>query len=168
MIRVYDWGSNMKKAFIIALENNKKIVKQFFEILTEQEIHRRIKDYWTIYEHMDHLVVCQKILLGRLEQFLIEENPIMKPFVPDDKPKIENKKKEAKELISEFCALRDKQVKLINGAKKNIWEKVGTHEEYEKYSFEILIRHILTHDSFHLFRMEELWIMKEEYVKELK
>jgi uncharacterized damage-inducible protein DinB len=156
----------MKKAFITALENNKKILKQFIEQMTEEEINRRIRDYWTIYEHIDHLVVCQKMLLGRIEQFLKEDNPVMKPYNPEDKPK--TSKESVEELIYEFCELRDKQIKLIKKAKKTVWEKVGSHKEYSKYSFEILIRHTLLHDSWHMLRMEELWIMKEEFIKELK
>jgi hypothetical protein len=156
----------MKKAFVIALQKNEKILKQFVERMTEEEINRRVKDYWTIYEHIDHLVFCQKMLLGRLEQFIEEENPVMKPYNPDDKPK--TGKASVEELIKEFCVYRDMQIKLIKKAKKDIWNKVGEHSEYSKYTFEILIRHTLLHDSWHMLRMEELWIMKEEFIKELK
>jgi len=156
----------MKKAYIIALAKNKKILQQFVKQMTEEEINRRIKDYWTIYEHIDHLVVCQKMLLGRLEQFLKEDTPVMKPYNPEDKPKAG--KASVEELIADFCEIRDKQIKLIKQAKKDVWAKVGKHEEYTKYSFEILIRHTLIHDSYHFFRMEELWIEKEEYIKELR
>jgi uncharacterized damage-inducible protein DinB len=158
----------MKKAFILALDNNKKILRQFVARMTEQELDRRIKDYWTIYEHVDHLVVCQKMYIGRIEQFMTEKNPVMKPYTPDDKPKAEGGAKSVKELIAEYCSLRDKQIKLVKKAKKEVWEKTGSHEEYEKYTFEILIRHMLVHDSYHMYRMEELWIMKEQYIKELK
>jgi DinB superfamily len=155
----------MKKAFIIALENNKKMLRQFVGRMTEQEINNRIKDYWTIYEHIDHLVVCQKMLFGRIEQFINEETPVMKPYTPDDKPK--TGKASVEKLIQEFYVYRDKQIKSIKKAKKGVWEKIGKHEEYSKYSFEILIRHILLHDSWHMLRMEELWIMKEAFIKEL-
>jgi DinB superfamily len=155
----------MKKAFVIALENNKKILTQFVERITEAEVNRRIKDYWTIYQHIDHLVVCQKMLLGRLEQFIQEDNPVVKPYNPDDKPK--TGEVSVKDLINEFCEIRDKQITLINKAKKKVWEKSGSHKEYSKYSFEILIRHIIFHDAYHFYRMEELWIEKEEYIKEL-
>jgi hypothetical protein len=156
----------MEKAFIVALENNKKILIQFVERMTEAEINRRIKDYWTIYEHVDHLVLTQVMLLGRIEQFIKEESPVMKPYTPDDKP--ETGKALTKDLVNEFCEIRDKQIKLIKGAKRNAWEKIGSHKEYTVYSFEILIRHIILHDAYHFFRMEELWIEKEEYIKELK
>ncbi len=156
----------MKKAFIVALENNKDLLAQFVERMTEKEINRRIRDYWTIYEHIDHLVLIQKMLLGRIDQFLKEDDPVMKPYTPDDKPKAG--KASVKDLINEFCEIRDRQIKLIKSAKKNVWEKTGSHKEYSRYSFEILLRHIVFHDTYHFYRMEELWIEKEEYIKELK
>jgi uncharacterized damage-inducible protein DinB len=157
----------IKKELIIGLMNNKNILKQFVSIMTNEEIQRRIKDYWTIYEHLDHLVAAQKVLLGRIKQFMSEDNPAMKPYTPDDRPAVENANKSAGDLVNEFCKLRDIQIGLVKRAKQGVWGKEGRHEEYTKYSFEILLRHILLHDSFHMSRMEELWIKREEYIMEL-
>jgi hypothetical protein len=156
-----------KKDLIEGLTNNKRILRQLVSVIEAEAIHRRIKDYWTIYEHVDHLVVTQKMLLGRIRQFLAEERPVMKPYIPEDKPEVENASKSAAELVDEFERLRDEQVSLIKKAKRGVWQKAGIHPEYKKYSFEILIRHTLLHDSFHMWRMEELWIEKEELIKEL-
>jgi protein-S-isoprenylcysteine O-methyltransferase Ste14 len=156
----------MKKAFIVALENNKKILTCFVERMAEEEIDRRIKDYWTIYEHIDHLVSTQRMLFGRIEQFIKEESPVMKPYTPDNKPNAGEAS--VKELINMFYDIRDKQIKLIKKAKQKVWRKIGGHAEYSKYSFEILIRQMIFHDTYHFYRMEELWIEKEEYIKELK
>jgi predicted transcriptional regulator YdeE len=38
---------------------------------------------------------------------------------------------------------------IIKKAKRGVWQKEGVHPEYKKYSFEILLRHMLLHDSFH-------------------
>jgi hypothetical protein len=157
----------LKNDFVIGLSNNKNILKQLISIINENDIHKRIKDFWTIYEHIDHLVVTQKMLLGRIQQFIVEDKPIMKPYIPEDKPIVENAKKSAKELVEEFIKLRDLQIGLVKKAKRNVWQKDGVHPEYSKYSLEILVRHILLHDSFHMWRIEELWIEKEELIKEL-
>jgi hypothetical protein len=158
----------MKKAFIVALENNKKILKQFVDNMTQEEINRRIKDYWTIYEHIDHLVETQISILGRIQSFINKEKPVIEPYIPDDHPVVKYPNKSASDLLSEFIELRDKQIKLIEKTKKSVWEKQGSHEEYNEYTFEILVRHIIIHDGYHMFRMEELWIMKDKYIKELK
>lgn len=158
----------LKNYFLIGLSNNKAILRQFVSVIGENDIHRRIKDFWTIYEHIDHLVLTQKILLGRIEQFIVEEYPIIKPYIPEDKPTVGDAKKSAKELVEEFIQLRNLQIGLIKKAKRSVWQKEGEHPEYSKYSFEILIRHILLHDSVHMWRIEELWIEKEELIQELK
>ena len=157
----------LKNDFVIGLSNNKNIFKQLVSVINENDIHKRIKDFWTIYEHIDHLVVTQKMLLGRIQQFIVEDKPIMKPYIPEDKPTVENDKKSAKDLVEEFIKIRDLQIGLIKKTKRNVWHKEGIHPEYLKYSLEILIRHILLHDSFHMWRIEELWIEKEELIKEL-
>lgn len=159
---------NMKKTFMVALENNKEMLDQFVERMKKEEVERRIKDYWTIYEHIDHLVETQKMLLGRIEQFLEEESPVMRPYTPADKPKLNSPKKTARELVAEFRDLRDRQIKRIRTARKEVWKKTGKHEEYDRYSFEILLRHMIFHDYYHMYRMEELWIEKEQYINELK
>ena len=158
----------LKNDFVIGLANNKNILKQFVSVITENEIHKRIKDFWTIYEHIDHLVLTQKMLLGRIQQFIVEDNPIMKPYIPEEKPTVEDAKKSAKELVEEFIKLRDLQIGLLRKTKGSVWKKIGVHPEYSKYSLEILARHILLHDSFHMWRMEELWIEREDLIQELK
>ena len=160
-------GYMLKKDLIAGLTVNKGILRQLISTMEPEAIKRRIKDYWTIYEHLDHLVVTQKMLLGRIKQFLAEDRPTMKPYIPEDKPEVENASKSAAQLVGEFERLRDEQLVLIKKAKRDVWQREGIHPEYKKYGFEILVRHILLHDSFHMWRMEELWIEKEELIKEL-
>jgi hypothetical protein len=73
-----------------------------------------------------------------------------------------------KELLAAYCELRNEQITLVKSADEKIWAKEGGHEEYKKYTFEMLIRHIILHDSFHLYRMEELWMKKERYIKAIE
>ena len=48
------------------------------------------------------------------------------------------------------------------------WQKTATHPEYAQYSFYILVRHILMHDHWHMYRMEELWLTRDEYLTQLE
>jgi hypothetical protein len=155
----------MKRTELIAgLQNNVAVLRGLVAAMDAQALERRIKDYWTVKEHLEHLVICQRMLLGRMEQFLVEGCPIMKPYIPGDAPAA---KKSVAEMLDEFESLREKQLALIEGASEAVWAKGATHSEYKEYGFEILVRHTLLHDSFHMCRMEELWIMKEELIKEL-
>jgi uncharacterized damage-inducible protein DinB len=157
----------MKRTILLALENNKKILRQFVSAMSQEERARRVRDYWTIEEHIDHLVECQRILLARIELFLKEETPVMVPYQPSAQAEERSGRKPVDERVAEFCELRDRQMRLIKKAGSSVWRKRGQHEEYSRYTFEILLRHIVLHDSFHMYRMEELWLMKEEYIKEL-
>jgi hypothetical protein len=53
-------------------------------------------------------------------------------------------------------------VELARSCGPEAWEKPGVHPEYDQYSLEILLRHILTHDGWHMYRMEEIWLAKDE------
>jgi hypothetical protein len=55
---------------------------------------------------------------------------------------------------------------IIKNTTKDIWKKEGRHEEYKKYTFEILIRHSIFHNSFNMWWMDELWIENEDLLKE--
>ena len=156
------------KDFIQVLELNKNLLKQFIEGMTENEINKKIKDHWTIYEHLVHLVQSQKVFLNRITIFEKEDKPIMVPSGPntDGSNEAENKKT-VNDLLEEFFRIRTEQIEKLNTFGEKIFTKEGQHDEYKKYSFEILIRHFIFHDSFHMCRMEELWIKKEENILEL-
>jgi hypothetical protein len=160
--------NSIKQDLINGMSTNKSILKNLISNIKKDEVNKKVKDYWTIYEHVDHLVVTQKMLLGRIQQFIVEDKPTMKPYIPEEKPTVEDSKKTIDDLVKEFVKLRDMQLALIKKANRKIWQKEGIHPEYKKYGFEILIRHICLHDSFHMWRIEELWIEKEELIQELK
>jgi hypothetical protein len=71
----------IRSSFINALRENSLILKQFMESMSDDEIHHKIKNYWTIYDHLEHLVITQIMLLKRMELFINEENPVIVPYV---------------------------------------------------------------------------------------
>ncbi len=159
----------MKNGELIeALEDNIEILFAFVGSMGNERIHERRKDkYWSVYQHIRHLSTSQAMLYGRLEQFVREENPAVLPFGPEDTSEAaEAEPRPISELMRSFELMRKKQIELIRKAGPEVWTKEAKHPEYEKYTFEILIRHILIHDSFHMYRMEELWILKDEFLGE--
>jgi hypothetical protein len=95
-----------------------------------------------------------------------EDHPKIKPFGAENETFAG--KYSVKGLLQKYCELRDEQIKILKNVTEDIWEKEGIHEEYKKYTFEILVRHAILHDSFHMWRMEELWIENENLIKELE
>lgn len=155
-----------KDTYIISLRNNIEILRDFVSNMSHDEIMYRVKDFWTVYQHVEHLVESQKVILDRIHLFLSEEKPVIKPYGPNgnDTPA----KMPIHFHLDEFEKLRNQQIALIKNAEEEVWKKSGEHPEFKKYSFDILVRHALLHDGFHMWRMEELWIKKDNLILELE
>jgi hypothetical protein len=157
----------IKKTYIASLENNVELLKDFVGKMSQAEIDNRIKDFWTIRQHVEHLAESQNVLLQRIELFLKEERPVIKPYTPKDDSGRKAVKVPINVLVEEFERIRNQQIELIKKAGKHVWEKTGEHPEFKKYNFDILVRHALLHDGFHMWRMEELWIKMDSMILEL-
>jgi hypothetical protein len=145
------------------------ILENFVSRVPARELYRSRKEgFWSLYEHVEHLAATQVMLHRRLERFLAEERPEFVPYFPDgQEPEGEKEDKPIADILSTFARWRDKQLALIEAADEKTWEKKAVHPEYAQYGFEILVRHILLHDGFHLYRMEELWLTRDEYLRPL-
>lgn len=151
---------------IEGLKGSPLILLAFVQSIPEEKRHRRRgKGFWTIAEHVSHLAQVQPMLLERLQRFIDEDRPTFIPYIPD--------KEEAEDLppvmetaaaLESFARCRDEQLTVLDQADEDIWQKDGTHPEYDRYSFQILARHILMHDYWHMYRMEELWLTRDAYL----
>jgi hypothetical protein len=155
-----------RSKLIDALRLNKDILTSFIERIPQESVVKRRKDFWTIFEHIEHLTQSQVMLYHRIEAFINETKPVIKSFMPDNKPKMDTSKS-VKHLLDIFAIWRDKQAVLISACKEDIWEKKAKHPEYDVYTFETMIYHILAHDGYHMYRMEELWLLKDEFINPL-
>jgi hypothetical protein len=153
-----------------ALRRTPRILSQFVETIPENRLDLRRGDgFWTIAEHVSHLAQVQPMLLKRFGRFVNEENPEFVPFLPgkenegfDRPPRLT-----MAAALDQFALYRNKQLQLLESADDLIWKKTGTHPEFEAYSFYILARHVLMHDHWHMYRMEELWLTKDAYLTKL-
>lgn len=127
---------------------------------------RRGQGFWTIAEHVSHLAQVQPMLLARLERFVHETHPEFVPYIPgqgddsDGRPQ----RMQMDSALVQFKTIRDGQTALLAGIDVTVWQKAATHPEYEHYSLHILVRHILMHDFWHMYRMEELWLTRDSYL----
>ena len=130
---------------------------------------RRGEDFWTIAEHVSHLAEVQPMLLERFHRFINEDHPEFIPYIPGDakdEPVI-HPHLDVTAAIKQFAHYRDKEIVLLEGMDDVIWQKIGTHPEYEHYSLRILVRHVLLHDYWHMYRMEQLWLTRDAYLPKL-
>jgi uncharacterized damage-inducible protein DinB len=127
---------------------------------------RRGQGFWSIAEHVSHLAQVQPMLLERMERFRAEEHPEFVPFIPGDGEQEPDTplRLEMPEALYQFEAGRARQVALLETISGAVWERVASHPEYEHYSLYILVRHVLMHDHWHMYRMEELWLTRDDYL----
>ncbi len=138
-------------------------------IPTEKRDLCRGEGFWTINEHVSHLAEVQPMLLERLQRFMDEVAPAFVPFVPDsDTDESEPIVLETAAALKQFADYRQRQLDLLARVESSTWQKTATHPEYAHYSFYILVRHILMHDYWHMYRMEELWLTHDGFLTDLQ
>jgi hypothetical protein len=162
-------SEKIRMVLIRGLQAGPALLEDFVAQIPEADLHKRRREgFWSLYDHIEHLALTQLMLYKRLRRFIKEKQPEFVPYFPDQQEeKNEKKTKPVAEILSAYRRWREKQVQLIESADDSIWEKTAIHPEYKQYGFKILVRHILLHDSFHLYRMEELWLAQDQYLTEL-
>ena len=158
-----------KPDLIAGLKHAPRVLMDFVQSVPEEKRHqRRGGGFWTIAEHTSHLAQVQPMLLERLQRFIDEDRPAFIPYVPADNEEDDQPPEmEAADALESFARSRDAQLAVIGKADVGVWQKIGIHPEYEQYSFTILVRHILMHDYWHMYRMEELWLTRDAYLTTL-
>jgi uncharacterized damage-inducible protein DinB len=153
-----------------ALNLSGKLLDQLIASIPHQlyDVRRR-QNFWTIAEQLNHLADVQPMLLERIKKFQEEDNPYFVPYIPKDEDiKKDSKSINIKNTLNKFKSLRKKQIELLKSMDSKAWEKNATHPEYQQYSLHILVRHILMHDYWHMYRIEELWLTKDQYLTTLE
>jgi uncharacterized damage-inducible protein DinB len=155
---------------IESLARTGTILAEFVKTIPEDKLHiKRGKSFWSIAEHVSHLAQVQPMLLERLERMRDEAHAVFVPYFPDEDESIADQPPMPfDQAIAQFQSFRGKQLALLAEVDATTWQKTASHPEFDQYSFYILVRHILMHDFWHMFRMEELWLTKDDYLTKLE
>jgi uncharacterized damage-inducible protein DinB len=160
-----------KTALLEGLRQAPAILSAFVADIPEDKLDRRRGDgFWTIAEHLSHLAHVQPMLLERIQRFIDEERPEFVPYIPgeqEDEPATPERMA-IDAALSQFSAIRTRQLSLLESAPDATWRKQAGHPEYDRYGFRILVRHILMHDHWHMYRMEELWLTKTPFLTRME
>ena len=150
------------------LKRTPRLLAEFVTAVPEDRLDRRRGEgFWTVAEHASHLAQVQPMLLERLQRFLDEDRPVFVPYIPGEDEKEGGPPAEMamKAVLAEFAKCRQRQLALLEKADGAAWQKTALHPEYDLYSLYILTRHILMHDHWHMYRMEQLWLTKDEFLE---
>ena len=143
-----------------SLEQTPSILKNLISQIPE-ELHKikRIKNKWSIHEHACHIAIGEKYgFLKRIELFKKEERPQIEPLSGESFPPEFYLQMDLQSALTEFESLRKKIIDISNNLEESIWNKEADHPEYKMYTPYIMLRHLLMHDHYHMYRIEELWL----------
>ncbi len=160
-----------RKVLLEGLGQAPIFLSAFAAAIPEEKMDLRRGDgFWTIAEHISHLAQVQPMLLERIRRFLNEDRPVFVPYIPgEDEDEPDTPERMAiNAALDQFESVRKQQLDLLAAATDATWQKPAEHPEYNQYGFHILVRHILMHDHWHMYRMEELWLTKDAYLTRLE
>ena len=154
---------------LAGLRTTPRILREFVRTIPKDRLDlRRGEGFWTIAEHVTHLAQVQQMLLDRFQRFMKEEHPVFSPFFPGKEEEGAAARPDTDDALLQFEQYRSKQLILLENAASEIWQRTANHPEYDQYSLYILTRHVLMHDHWHMYRMEELWLTKDAYLTRLE
>jgi uncharacterized damage-inducible protein DinB len=156
------------RLFINQLEQNILIYEDLLADIPKESMKvRRMAEKWSIHEHACHMAEVEHLMYDRFLTFKNVEYPVFQPFLQEKaRPDIHLLEMDFKKAIRHFKQERTRTVQLVRGFDENDWKKEATHPEYKEYNAKILLRHLLMHDNFHMYRMEELWLTRDPYLKQ--
>lgn len=153
-------------AILRGLEDSHAILSAFVASIPEDALlAKRGEGFWSIAEHVAHLAEVQPMGLGRIERMLDEDTPEFVPYFPDEDESQEVAPLPTMALaLADFKAGRDAMMARLAGVTDADWLRLAVHPEYTQYGLHIFVRHILMHDHWHMYRMEELWLTRDKYL----
>jgi hypothetical protein len=132
----------------------KELICEIDPVIYKKKI---VKGKWSIHEHATHIAVGD--IYGfhkRLEDFKQEEKPVIEPLSGDNFEKDFFIKLDLEKTIDEFFEIRQRTTELARTLNPNDWKKLATHPEYKTFTPYIMLRHVLMHDHYHLYKIEDM------------
>jgi len=143
------------------------IVETYFSNIPAEMLDiRRTATAWTLREHLYHTCSVQRMLYARMVAMIEEDEPVITPYMPDREADRETAYESVEAALDDYKQMREKQLALLRAAKPGSFEKEAKHAEYSQYSIPILINHMIFHEYWHMYRVEELWLTRDEYLSQ--
>jgi hypothetical protein len=149
------------------LEKTPRILTELLSQIPAEVLKaRRIRNSWCIHEHACHVATGDRIgFIDRLHQFLDEECPVFVPLSGESFPPDYLMEMSLKSALDGFFEDRAEVIELARSLEPSLWAGEGRHPEYITFTPYIMLRHRLMHDYFHMHRIEELWLTREQCLR---
>jgi hypothetical protein len=149
------------------LKRGPELLEDFVLSFGDRPLGRaRRKGLWSVIQHLEHLVEVQQVLLDRIRLFKTVDHPVITVYNPPEE-EIDDSERPLEiiqDLLKEFRALRKEQIVELVDLPEEAFHKEASHPEFEYYSLAVLTRHIAIHDQWHMYRMEELALLRDAYL----
>lgn len=152
-------------AMLRGLKDSPTILAAFVKKIPDDVLYaRRAEGCWSIAEHVAHLAEVQPMGLERINRILDEDTPEFAPYFPDEEDSTKAAPLPAMgQALADFKAGRNAILERLDPASNSDWQRTAVHPEYREYGLHIFARHLLMHDHWHMYRMEELWLTRDAY-----
>jgi hypothetical protein len=148
---------------IAVLENAPGIIIPLIREVPHQYLKRRPSPTkWSAHEHACHLSTDDGLFLARLDLMLAAQAPFIRSMQPS--PEEESGallSVDLDEALDRYVRERASLVKRLKELSVEDWQRTAEHEAFSHYSVWIMFRHLLTHEMFHAYRIEELLLKKD-------
>ena len=153
-----------KENLLKTFEGIPEIIEKYFLNIPEDCLDKKRSEIsWTIREHLYHVAGVQDMLYKRILNIKNEENPVVKPYFPENEPEGVSLYESVQKAFSHYKEIRRKQILLINQLTESEFGKEAKHDEYTRYNIPIIINHMIFHEYWHMYRIEEIWLTRDEY-----
>lgn len=119
-------------------------------------------DKWSAHEHACHISTGDTAFLSRLELMLSCPHPRIKSMVPSpDEETGSLLNVDLYEALEQYVQERARVVERLKELSEEDWQRTAEHEAFSHYSVYIMFRHLLMHEMFHAYRIDELMLKKD-------
>lgn len=156
-----------KEKLLATFQGLPEIIETYYNNIPEEALDRkRSENAWTIREHLYHIAEVQEMLYSRILKIRDEENPVITPYYPENESELVSKFQSMQHAFEHYKAVREKQISLVGQLMEADYEKEAKHDQYIKYNITIVLNHMIFHEYWHMYRIEELWLTKDEFFTE--
>ena len=150
-------------ALISALETAPGVIIPMIREVPPRILKRRPSPAkWSAHEHACHLATSDALFRERLEYILSTPSPYIKSVQPTAEEEAGSYfDLDLDERLDSYVRERSELVEILKGLSAAEWQKTAVHEAFDHYSVLIMFRHVLNHEMFHAYRIEELLLKKD-------
>jgi uncharacterized damage-inducible protein DinB len=143
-----------------------EVVESWYRAIPPDRLDvRRTPDAWTLREHLYHVAAVQSMLLGRMRLLRDHPQPEVVPYFPQDEPALAARFPSVDAAFAEYRSRRIEQMAILQATPDAVWDKTAVHPEYDRYDLGLVVHHMVFHEYWHFYRMEELWLTRADYLK---